>query len=120
LVTRHVLSNGLSTVWLNPSLESDPSVTATDLPPNSINVGAIALRQNGGIGGFFVDDLLLGTSFADVVANFPPVITTQPTNQTVFEGANASFIVVAGGTPPLSYQWQFNGTNLNAATNSRL
>lgn len=36
-----------------------------------------------------------------------PTITTQPVNVTVCAGANASFSVVAGGTPaPTIYQWQ--------------
>jgi len=35
-----------------------------------------------------------------------PIITTQPTNQTVVLGAKATFTVVATGTAPLTYQWQ--------------
>src|SRR5207302_126412 len=30
------------------------------------------------------------------------------------------FSAVAGGTPPLNYQWAFNGTNLTGATNTSL
>jgi hypothetical protein len=41
-----------------------------------------------------------------------PVITSQPTDQTVAIGGNAMFSVVATGAGPLTYQWQFNGTNL--------
>jgi subtilase family serine protease len=50
----------------------------------------------------------------------PPVITTQPTNQMVAVGGTAVFIVTAGGTPPLYYQWSFNGTNIVSATNATL
>jgi len=46
-----------------------------------------------------------------------PAITTQPTNQTVTVGGIASFNVTASGTPPLSYQWNLNGTNIAGATN---
>jgi hypothetical protein len=49
-----------------------------------------------------------------------PVITSQPTNETVAVGGTASFTVVAGGTLPLSYEWNFNGTNISGATNSTL
>ncbi len=35
-------------------------------------------------------------------------------------GSNASFSVTADGSTPLSYQWQFNGTNLPGATNTTL
>ena len=49
-----------------------------------------------------------------------PVITTQPTNQTVTAGGTAAFSVTASGTLPLCYQWKFNGTNLSGATNTTL
>jgi hypothetical protein len=45
-----------------------------------------------------------------------PAIVTQPTNQTVVEGATATFSVVANGTAPLSYQWQKNNTDISGAT----
>jgi hypothetical protein len=41
----------------------------------------------------------------------PPYIITQPTNQFVIIGGTASFVVVAGGAAPLSYQWISIGTN---------
>jgi len=49
-----------------------------------------------------------------------PVITQQPTNQTVASGNLATFTVTATGTPPLSYQWNFNGTNIAGATAATL
>lgn len=54
------------------------------------------------------------------IAPTPPVILSAPANQTVFAGGNASFTVVAGGTQPLTYQWSFNGTNLDGQTGSSL
>ncbi len=50
----------------------------------------------------------------------PPFITTAPTNQGAPVGMSAGFSVAALGTPPLSYQWQFNGNALSGATNSSL
>jgi Concanavalin A-like lectin/glucanases superfamily/Immunoglobulin domain/Cohesin domain len=50
----------------------------------------------------------------------PPSILTQPQSTFVGLGASASFTVVALGTPPLSYQWQFNGTDLPDQTGSTL
>ena len=50
----------------------------------------------------------------------PPAILLEPTNQIAAVGDNVSFSVLATGTLPLHYQWRFNGTNLAAATNSRL
>jgi hypothetical protein len=50
----------------------------------------------------------------------PPTIISAPADQVVAVGGTATFGVVAAGTSPLTYQWQLNGTNLPAATNSVL
>ncbi len=51
----------------------------------------------------------------------PPTITTQPTGQTASGGDMVTFTVVASGSPPLFYQWRFNGTTLlSGATNASL
>ena len=47
-----------------------------------------------------------------------PTITTQPVNQAVTAGETATFAVVAGGTAPLSYQWQKGGVNIAGATSA--
>jgi hypothetical protein len=44
-----------------------------------------------------------------------PGILTQPQGQTIAQGSNATFTVVALGDS-LTYQWQFNGTNISDAT----
>ncbi|MSU59926.1 MAG: PKD domain-containing protein, partial [Pedosphaera sp.] len=54
------------------------------------------------------------------LANPPPVIVTQPQSLAVNQGSNATFTVSATGTPPLGYQWRFNGANLAAATATAL
>ena len=63
--------------------------------------------------------VVLGNSFGSVtsaVASLtvltPPLITLQPSNQTVAVGGSVAFNVAAAGTAPLSYQWRLNGTNL--------
>jgi len=50
----------------------------------------------------------------------PPLVAQNPTNQIVLRGSNATLNATARGTPPLIYQWQLNGTNLEAATNAYL
>ncbi len=45
--------------------------------------------------------------------NYPPVITQQPTDQTVVAGGTVSFAVLAGGSEPLNYRWQKNNANLS-------
>src|SRR5207249_3720522 len=50
-----------------------------------------------------------------------PSISMQPESQTVELGSSVTFSVAANGSPPLAFQWYFNGTNLvNGATNSTL
>jgi len=48
----------------------------------------------------------------------PPIIATQPkTPVSIVQGAELSLTVVAGGTPPLTYQWLVNGVHLTNAVN---
>jgi endonuclease/exonuclease/phosphatase family metal-dependent hydrolase len=128
VVMRYVISNATTTLWLDPATDLSPSVTATD-SASALSVSGFALRQpssvNDGVGygNLFLDDLMVGTAFTDVVAvptNSPPIITGQPQSLTVLSGANALFAVSATGSPPLSFQWQFNSTNLAGATNASL
>ena len=44
-------------------------------------------------------------------------ITTQPTSQTAPERGSVTFRVLADGTPPYTYQWRRNGTDIPNATN---
>jgi hypothetical protein len=47
-----------------------------------------------------------------------PFIVTQPASQTVTAGTGVTFSVGASGSPPLTYQWQFNSNNIAGATGS--
>jgi Concanavalin A-like lectin/glucanases superfamily/HYR domain/Immunoglobulin domain/Immunoglobulin I-set domain len=49
-----------------------------------------------------------------------PYILTQPTNQFVNLGANATFSVAAAGSGLLHYQWRFNSVPISSATSSSL
>jgi hypothetical protein len=64
--------------------------------------------------------LLLGVVIVTntLLAASLPVITTQPQNQTVAQGGNTTLSVVA--TSAISYQWRFNGIDIQGATNSSL
>lgn len=46
-----------------------------------------------------------------------PTIHGQPLSQAALSDSNATFVVFAQ-TPPLTYQWRFNGINVSGATNS--
>ena len=50
----------------------------------------------------------------------PPFITGQPQGLMVVPGQTATFAVVASGTAPLSYQWQFNGNPIPDGTGPSL
>jgi len=54
---------------------------------------------------------------ATLSAVVPPTILFQPQSLTVFPGSPAWFGVSVSNTPPLSFQWQKNGTNLTDGTN---
>ena len=45
----------------------------------------------------------------------PPVVQSQPGNSNTVLGGTAVFVVTAGGTAPLSYQWRRNGVNVVGA-----
>jgi hypothetical protein len=47
-----------------------------------------------------------------------PAIVTEPADQLVEPGENASYQVVTAGQTPLSYQWLFDGSIITGATNS--
>ena len=49
-----------------------------------------------------------------------PIITSQPTNQSALGGDTVTFSVSTTGQQPFGYQWLFNGTNLDGATNNPL
>ncbi len=124
VVTRLVNSNSVTTsqLWINPTAESDPSISITE-NASAFTVVSYALRESTGEGALNIDNLRVGTSFADVFSSgsgLPPSITSQSQNQTVTNGASVTFSVNATGTPPLNFQWQCNGTNLPGAVSSNL
>ena len=57
-----------------------------------------------------------GTNLINALAPYPCILT-PPASQTVTNGNNAAFTVVAGGQRPFGYRWLFDGTNLPAGGN---
>ena len=60
------------------------------------------------------------SAVATLTVYAPPAITVQPMSQTVTQGQDASLFAAPSGSAPLSYQWQFSGTNLAGATDATL
>ncbi len=70
-------------------------------------------------GNYFVENyglpgnIFQGSDAGAFAIALPPLVSTQPQNAAVTNGGTATFTVTVAGTPPLNYQWQLNGTNLN-------
>jgi len=63
---------------------------------------------------------LSAASYAQPSTNSELAILSGPLSQQCFVGASVTLSVVAGGPPPITYQWEFSGTNLPGCTNSFL
>ena len=99
------LINGASTVWsANPTF---PNVR-TDMIKYRASDRTIAAGTHGrGI----------WTATVTNVTCTPASITTNPVSSTICAGNNTSFSVVAGGTAPLTYQWQVSTTGAGGPWN---
>jgi hypothetical protein len=71
VVTRFSPSNGVATLWVNPTGEASTSSTDTVLPTNPMNVVAYAFREAAEEGTLRVSNLKVGTSFAAVAPPSP-------------------------------------------------
>lgn len=68
VVLRYNVGTGVSTLWVDPTAESDPGITASDAP-SLVDISNFAFRQNAGIGTVLVDNLIIGGAFGDVVVS---------------------------------------------------
>ncbi|HWW02860.1 MAG TPA: immunoglobulin domain-containing protein [Candidatus Acidoferrum sp.] len=85
-----------------------PSATASSYTISSVNIT--------NAGGYRV---VLTNSFGSLTSSVAtltvlPYIVSGPTNQEVLAGHSANFFVSAAGSPPLTYFWYFNATNLQS------
>jgi hypothetical protein len=60
------------------------------------------------------------SQWAVLTLNAAPQIVVQPEDVEAEVGTTASFSALAGGTPPLRYQWRFEGAIIPGATNATL
>jgi hypothetical protein len=95
VVTKYVVATGQSTLWINPTYETDTSVTDTtplpydwtlnnlgvNFPVNGpVNISSYNFRQNGGEGDIAIGSLKVGTQFTDVAGPHTPPTLTAPVN----------------------------------------
>jgi hypothetical protein len=73
IVTRYNVDNAATTLWLNPTVETDPSATASDTQ-SATRIVAYGFRQDSGLGAtLLVDDVQVGLSFDSVLSTNSPV-----------------------------------------------
>jgi hypothetical protein len=110
----------LATATVNPPDEStffEQSVSPSLLISGQNTIAVEIHQVNGSSSDISFDLELIG---APAPAPTPPTIVTHPQSQTVTNGADVTFTVVATGTEPLSYRWRRNGVTIPGATNSTL
>ena len=93
-----------------------PGATGADLlfgNAQLTNSGTYSVQVANGLGA------VLSSNAALTVA-VPLAITQQPSNQVSTAGGSVQFGVGAVGTPPLTYQWRFNGSDLPGETSGSL
>ncbi|MBT3842823.1 MAG: hypothetical protein HN969_09075 [Verrucomicrobia bacterium] len=93
-----------------------PGATAAKLPITNVQLdqsGAYTVTVSNAFGD-------ATSAPANLVVNIPVSIHSLPPNQTAVAGESVIFKVTASGTEPLSYQWQFNGTDISGANNPEL
>ena len=73
VVTRLVLSNGVSTIWINPTDESSPGMTDSTAAGAPSAITTYALRENAGEGTLNIDNLKVGLNFLSVITNIVDV-----------------------------------------------
>jgi hypothetical protein len=65
VITRYNSATGESALWVDAASETSQNVSATDTA-STITAYGIAFRQSTGIGSMTIDDLVVGSTFADV------------------------------------------------------
>jgi hypothetical protein len=94
-------------------------------PASYLSIGA---RDNGGnsFGNYFNGQIYdarvynYAVTHSEVLIQYgvnPPTVAVQPKSVSVFAGETARVSATVSGTPPLAFQWQFNGTNVNLLPN---
>ena len=73
VVTRLVLSNGVCTIWVNPTDETSPSTTDNTSASAPSPITSYALREATGEGTLTIDNLKVGLNFPSVISDIVDV-----------------------------------------------
>jgi hypothetical protein len=93
----------------NYTLNGQPAVYIPKVPANQTNYIMVE-GENGSS----------GTVHLNIGLGAPVTINAAPTSQSAGPGTNVTLAVSASGATPMSYFWEFNGTNIPGATNGTL
>ena len=94
------------------STSTNPFTALTIANGTSANNGNYFMTSSNALGGS------QSSNVAVTVTAYPVVITSEPTNETVFQNYLTTFSMIATGSPPISYQWSGNGTPISGATST--
>ena len=83
--------------------------TASSAANGSSPIGTYSIVPSGGFSPNYTFTYVAGTL---TVVAVPVNITTHPVSQVVTQDHNATLVVVATGSPTITYQWRRHGTNL--------
>jgi len=117
--------NALTLVASNDDVE--PASQSTSQTRNRTSIITLSVTQGttyyfavDGWDGEWGSNVNLTFTFAPIIPDSAPTITTQPLSQSVTVGANVVFSVVATGKPNPTYQWNKNGSAIAGATGTTL
>ena len=98
------------------AIDSDSNRSATNSTLVLTNVQATVTGEY---------DVVVSTEFGEVVSDIfsldvrsTPIVTADPASRFLLAGNSFTLTVGTAGTPPLTYQWRFNGTNISGANAS--
>ena len=95
---------------INTNLGGAGYISGTPLLAGTYTVTLVAGNSN------FPTPATAQATITIYLPNAPPVVTSQPQDQSVLVGSNAIFQAEVSGTPPLSFQWRRGDTNLPGTT----
>lgn len=103
----------LASTTFGPPEES--TFMVTNLAANSLTAGTNLLACEIHQGAVDSSDISFELELTAVRSVLAPFIVVPPASVTVYAGMTVNFGVIAGGAPPLGYQWRLDGMNLPGA-----